>query len=89
MATRVSIRELRAQITAQLESLTPIEVTHQGRTLGLYIPLPQPQSERDRERVLEAGRLMQAELERLGLEEEELSQGFKSWRQGQQPLAPG
>ena len=30
--------------------------------------------------MLEAGRLMQAELERLGLTEEELSADFKAWR---------
>ena len=29
--------------------------------------------------MLEAGRLMQAELERLGLTEEELSADFKAW----------
>ena len=32
------------------------------------------------ERLLEAGRLMQAELERLGITEEELSADFKAWR---------
>jgi hypothetical protein len=45
------------------------------------LPLPQQAGLDDRERLLEAGRLMQAELERLGLTEDELSAYFKAWRQ--------
>ncbi len=42
----------------------------------------------DRERLLEAGRLMQLELERLGLTEDELSSDFKAWsKQRQQSQA--
>lgn len=33
---------------------------------------------------LEAGRLMQVELERLGLTEDELSADFKAWRKQRQ-----
>ncbi|EAQ74234.1 MULTISPECIES: PIN domain-containing protein [unclassified Synechococcus] len=73
MATRVGIRELRAQLASHLESVTPIEVTRQGHTIVLYVPLPQQGDLDDRERLLEAGRLIQAELERLGLTEEDLS----------------
>ena len=81
MASRVGIRELRAKLASHLESVTPIEVTRHGRTIGLYVPLPQQDGLNDRERLLEAGRLMQAELERLGLTEDELSADFKAWRQ--------
>ena len=73
VAARVGIRELRAKLAFHLESLTPIEVTRHGRTIGLYVPLPQQAELDDRERLLAAGRLMQAELERLGLTEEELT----------------
>ena len=31
----------RAQLASRLESATPIEVTRHGRTIGLYVPLPQ------------------------------------------------
>lgn len=72
VAARVGIREFRAKLAYHLESLTPIEVTRHGRTIGLYVPLPQQAELDDRERLLEAGRLMQAELKRLGLTEEEL-----------------
>ena len=81
MASRVGIRELRAKLASHLESVTPIELMRHGRTIGLYVPLPQQGGLNDRERLLEAGRLMQAELERLGLTEDELSADFKSWRQ--------
>ena len=81
MASSVGIRELRAKLASHLESVTPIEVMRHGRTIGLYVPLPQQGGLNDRERLLEAGRLMQAELERLGLTEDELSADFKSWRQ--------
>ena len=89
MATRIGIRELRARLASHLESSTPIEVTRHGRTIGLYVPLPQQGNLSDRDKVLEAGRLMQAELERLGLSEDELSAGFKAWRNGhrEQPSA--
>jgi len=54
-----------------------------------YVPLPQQGNLSDREKVLEAGRLMQAELVRLGLSEEDLSADFKAWRKGrpEQPTA--
>ena len=80
VATRIGIRELRARLASHLESSTPIEVTRHGRTIGLYVPLPQQGNLSDREKVLEAGRLMQAELERLGLSEDELTADFKAWR---------
>ena len=81
VAVRVGIRELRAKLASHLESVTPIEVTRHGRTIGLYVPLPQDSEQDERQRLLEAGRLMQTELERLGLSEEELSADFKAWRQ--------
>jgi antitoxin (DNA-binding transcriptional repressor) of toxin-antitoxin stability system len=83
MAARVGIRELRARLASHLESATPIEVTRHGRTIGLYVPLPQHGGMSERERLLEAGRRMQAELERIGLDEEALQGDFQTWRQQQ------
>ena len=51
------------------------------------MPLPQQANLSDREKVLEAGRLMQAELERLGLSEDELSADFRAWRKGRHEQA--
>ena len=87
VAVRVGIRELRARLASHLESATPIEVTRHGRIVGLYVPLPQETDLSERERLLEAGRLMQEELERLGLTEEELAADFKDWRRAQQQQA--
>jgi antitoxin (DNA-binding transcriptional repressor) of toxin-antitoxin stability system len=89
VATRIGIRELRSRLASHLESSTPIEVTRHGRTIGLYVPLPQQGNLSDREKVMEAGRLMQSELERLGLSEDELSADFRAWRKGrpEQPSA--
>jgi len=87
VAVRVGIRELRARLASHLETVTPIEVTRHGRTVGLYVPLPQGSDQSERERLLEAGRLMQAELQRLGLTEEELAADFKDWRRDQQQQA--
>jgi antitoxin (DNA-binding transcriptional repressor) of toxin-antitoxin stability system len=83
MAARVGIRELRARLASHLEASTPIEVTRHGRTMGLYVPLPQQGDMSERERLLEAGRRMQAELERIGLDEETLQGDFQTWRQQQ------
>lgn len=58
-----------------------------GRTVGLYGSLPQDSDLSERERLLEAGRLMQAELQGLGLTEKELAADFKDWRQAQQQQA--
>ena len=85
MAVRVGIRELRARLASHLESATPIVVTRHGRTVGLYVPLPQESDLSERERLMEAGRRMQAELQRLGLTEDDLAADFKTWRQEQQP----
>jgi antitoxin (DNA-binding transcriptional repressor) of toxin-antitoxin stability system len=71
LAVRVGIRELRARLASHLETATPIEVTRHGRTLGLYVPLPQESDLSEHERLLEAGRMMQAEIQRLGLKEDE------------------
>ena len=42
----------------------------------------------DRKRLLKAVRLMQAELELLGLTEDELSADFKAWRKQRQQNQP-
>jgi hypothetical protein len=84
VAVPVGIRELRACLVSHRESPAPIEITRHGRTVGLYVPLHQGSDQSERERLLEAGRLMQAELQWLGLPEEELAADCKDWRRDQQ-----
>jgi antitoxin (DNA-binding transcriptional repressor) of toxin-antitoxin stability system len=88
VAVRVGIRELRARLASHLENATPIEVTRHGRTVGLYIPLPQESDLSEHERLLEAGRMMQAELQRLGLREDELAADFQAWRRERKQQFP-
>ena len=38
MAALVGIREVRSKLASHLESVTPIEVTRHGRTIGLHGP---------------------------------------------------
>ena len=49
--------------------------------------MPLAQGSDQSERLLEAGRLMQAALQRLGLTEEELAADFKDWRRDLQQQA--
>jgi hypothetical protein len=74
------MRELREQLGNYLESSVPIEVTRHGQTIGIYIPIPKQPGQSERDAMLEAGRRMQEELARLGINEEELMADFKNWR---------
>ncbi len=74
-----------SSLASHLESCTPIEVTRHGRTIGLYVRLPQESYLCERERLMEAGRRMQAELQQLCLTEEDLAVDFQAWRRNQQP----
>jgi hypothetical protein len=80
MSLRIGMRELREQLGNYLESSVPIEVTRHGQTIGIYIPIPKQPGQSERDAMLEAGRRMQEELARLGINEEELMADFKNWR---------
>lgn len=78
------MRELRERLAEYLESSVPIEVTRHGRTIGFYIPVPRRPNQSERDALLEAGRRMHEELQRLGIHEDALLNDFRSWR-GMQP----
>ena len=80
MSIRIGIRELREQLATYLESSVPVEVTRHGETIGIYIPVPKQPGQSERMAMLEAGRRMQEELNRLGITEDELTAGFNDWR---------
>lgn len=82
MSVRIGVRELREKLAGYLESTVPIEVTRHGQTIGFYIPVPKCPGQSERDALLEAGRRMQEELSRLGLDEDELAADFKRWREG-------
>lgn len=80
MSLRIGMRELREKLAEYLESSVPIEVTRHGQTIGFYIPVPKRPAQSEREALLEAGRRMREELNRLGIGEDELVADFKAWR---------
>ena len=76
-ATKVGVREFCEQIARFLESDTPIAVTRQGKTLGVYVPMPR--------KSVESANLTEfrAAADRLadalsGVDEEEIVAEFKS-----------
>ena len=48
------------------------------QTIGFYIPVPKKPSQSERDALLEAGRRMREEMERLGITEDELVAGSNS-----------
>ncbi len=83
MSVRVGMRELRERLAEYLESSVPIEVTRHGQTIGFFIPVPRRPNQSERDALLEAGRRMQQELQRLGIREDELLSDFQNWRKDQ------
>ena len=83
MSVRVGMRELRERLAEYLESSVPIEVTRHGQTIGFFIPVPRRPTQSERDALLEAGRRMQQELQRLGIREDELLSDFQNWRKDQ------
>jgi hypothetical protein len=82
VAVRVGYHELRAWLASHLESATPIEVTRDGRTVGLNVVFPQAVGLSGPEQLL------QAELHRLCLGENELAADFQAWRRRRQQPQP-
>ena len=80
MTQRIGVRELREKLSSFLESGEPIEVTRNGQTIGFYIPIPKQPKQMERDALLDAGKRMDEELNRLGLKEDELLEEFKQWR---------
>ena len=80
MNVRIGVRELREKLSEHLESTVPIEVTRHGKTIGFYIPIPKEPTQSERDAMLEAGRRMREEMERLGLTEDVLMDDVKARR---------
>ncbi|PSJ16175.1 type II toxin-antitoxin system Phd/YefM family antitoxin [Nitrosomonas supralitoralis] len=80
MTHRIGVRELREKLSLFLESNETIEVTRHGQTIGFFIPVPKRPGQAQREALLEAGKRMDDELVRLGLQEDDLLEEFRQWR---------
>ena len=80
MSLRIGVRELRERLSEHLESTAPIEVTRHGKTIGFYIPVPKTPTQIERNAMLEAGRRMNEELDKLGIDEDDVMESFRAWR---------
>lgn len=72
LATKVGIREFRENLSAYLESKTPVAITRHGATIGLYVPTRPRPSQADIEAFRVATDRMQKLIAASGTSEEEL-----------------
>lgn len=82
MTQRIGVRELCEKLSVYLEASEPIEVTRHGQTIGFFIPIATHPGQAEREALLEAGRRLDEEMARLGLNEDEIVEDFKHWQRG-------
>jgi antitoxin (DNA-binding transcriptional repressor) of toxin-antitoxin stability system len=81
-STRVGIREFRENLSAYLESHTPVAITRHGATIGIYIPTRRKPSEADLEALRAAGEKMQRLIAAAGTSDGEIVAEFKKSRRG-------
>ena len=72
LATKVGIREFRENLSAYLESKTPVAITRHGATIGLYVPTRPRPSQADIEAFRVATDRMQKLIAASGTSEKEL-----------------
>jgi antitoxin (DNA-binding transcriptional repressor) of toxin-antitoxin stability system len=84
MATKVDIQEFRERLAEFLEATTPVEVTRDGKTVGIFTPCRRPHweppTEADRKALREAAAQVRADLEAAGITEEEFVREFEEER---------
>ena len=78
-ATKVGIREFRADLAEYIASSTPVAVTRHGQTVGYFIPT-QGQVEADLAALKEASRALDKLLETQGVDVESVVADFKAAR---------
>ncbi len=77
---KVGIREFRENLSAYLESKSPVAITRHGATIGIYLPTKPKPSHADLEALRIAGEKMQALIAAAGTAEDELVSDFKKLR---------
>jgi len=84
MATRVDFREFQEKLAEFLESPTAIEVTKDGKTVGIFTPCRRPRwrppSEADRKALRDAAAQVQAQMEEAGITEDDFVREFEDER---------
>ena len=79
-ATKVEIGEFRENLAGYLDSKTPVEITRQGATIGVYTPAWKRPGKEDLEAYRVAVERMQATIAAAGTSEEDLVNDFKKLR---------
>lgn len=79
-STKVGIREFRENLSAYLESKTPVAITRHGATIGIYVPTKPKPRQADLEALRVAGEKMQELIAAAGTSEDELVADFKRLR---------
>lgn len=78
-ATKVGIREFRADLATYIAASSPVAVTRHGQTVGYFIPV-HGQAEADVAALQQAGQALDALLSERGLALEDLVADFKKAR---------
>jgi antitoxin (DNA-binding transcriptional repressor) of toxin-antitoxin stability system len=78
--TKVGIRDFRENLSAYLESKTPVAITRHGSTIGIYVPTRPKPSVADLEALRKAGEKMQELIAAAGTTEDEIIEDFKKRR---------
>lgn len=83
-ATKVGIREFRADIAQFIASSTPVAVTRHGQTVGYFIPT-HGQPDADTAALKKAGETLDRLLAAQGVDAEEVVAEFKAVRKQASP----
>ncbi len=83
-ATKVGIREFRADIAQFIASSTPVAVTRHGQTVGYFIPTP-GQVDADIAALKKAGKTLDRLLAAQSVDAEEVLAEFKAARKQASP----
>lgn len=78
--TKVGIREFREHLADYLESKTPVAITRNGSTIGIYVPTKPKPTQADLEALRVAGERMQELISAAGTSEDEIVADFKRAR---------
>ncbi|HEU4743525.1 MAG TPA: hypothetical protein VFS50_18195 [Meiothermus sp.] len=86
---QVGVREFREELAAFLNNPEPVAVTRHGRTIGYFIPAPDPErAKADLQTFLKSASRVEALLSELGVTEEEILDEFKQRRGKTSPKTP-
>ena len=81
MLQKVGIREFRNQMAKYLNTTEPIAVTRHGQTVGYFFPTHQEPSKVELEKLKLAAAKLDALLAEQGIQEDELVEEFRQFRQ--------